>query len=228
MQKQRAKDMNPIDTNVGIRGRAKKLGGEKEKMEQKRKSLLKDEKAFTGLEAAIVLTAFIVVAAVFSYMVLGAGFFSTEKAKEVVHTGVEQATSSMQFSGDIIAKANGSPANTIGYIIATTTLTAGESSIDIGSGSANSNLTISYSDSLIYEPDADWTRNWIETRDSNDMLDYGEKVELNITVPASSLLAANATATDAEIAINIKPVTGAILPINKRTPSAIDSVMVLN
>ncbi len=196
-------------------------------MEQKRKSLLKDEKAFTGLEAAIVLTAFIVVAAVFSYMVLGAGFFSTEKAKEVVHTGVEQATSSMQFSGDIIAK-EGSTADTIGYIIATTTLTAGESSIDIGSGSANSNLTISYSDSLIYAPDATWSRTWIETRDSNDMLDYGEKVELNITVPASSLLAANATATDAEIAIDIKPVTGAILPINKRTPSAIDAVMVLN
>ena len=196
-------------------------------MEQKRKSLLKDEKAFTGLEAAIVLTAFIVVAAVFSYMVLGAGFFSTEKAKEVVHTGVEQATSSMQFSGDIIAK-EGSTADTIGYIIATTTLTAGESSIDIGSGSAASNLTISYSDSLIYTPDATWSRTWIETRDSNDMLDYGEKVELNITVPASSLLAANATATDAEIAINIKPVAGAILPINKRTPSAIDSVMVLD
>ncbi len=208
-------------------GAHKKIGGEKEKMEQKRKSLLKDEKAFTGLEAAIVLTAFIVVAAVFSYMVLGAGFFSTEKAKEVVHTGVEQATSSMQFSGDIIAK-EGSTADTIGYIIATTTLTAGESSIDIGSGSANSNLTISYSDSLIYAPDATWSRTWIETRDSNDMLDYGEKVELNITVPSGSLLAANATATDAEISINIKPVAGAILPINKRTPSAINSVMVLN
>ena len=205
----------------------KKIGGEKEKMEQKRKSLLKDEKAFTGLEAAIVLTAFIVVAAVFSYMVLGAGFFSTEKAKEVVHTGVEQATSSMQFSGDIIAKGD-STAGTIGYIIATTTLTAGESSIDIGSGSAASNLTISYADSSIYTPDANWSRTWIESRDGNDMLDYGEKVELNITVPAGSLLAANATATDAEITIDIKPVAGAVLPINKRTPSAIDSVMVLN
>ncbi|NQE46697.1 hypothetical protein C5S31_11815 [ANME-1 cluster archaeon GoMg2] len=196
-------------------------------MEQKRKSLLKDEKAFTGLEAAIVLTAFIVVAAVFSYMVLGAGFFSTEKAKEVVHTGVEQATSAMQFSGDIVAK-EGNTTGTIGYIIATTTLTAGETAIDIGSGSASSNLTISYSDSLIYAPDAVWSRTWIETRDSNDMLDYGEKVELNITVPSGALLATAATATDAEIAINIKPVAGAILPINKRTPSAVDAVMVLN
>ena len=32
------------------------------------------EEGFTGLEAAIVLIAFVVVAAVFSYVVLGAGF----------------------------------------------------------------------------------------------------------------------------------------------------------
>ena len=64
--------------------------------------LLKDERAFTGLEAAIVLTAFVVVAAVFSYVVLGAGFFTSEKSKEVIHTGVEQATSSMEIGGYVI------------------------------------------------------------------------------------------------------------------------------
>ncbi|MDD1660888.1 MAG: flagellin, partial [Methanomicrobiales archaeon] len=50
------------------------------------KRLLSREEAFTGLEAAIVLIAFVVVAAVFSYVVLGAGFFSTQKAQESVHT----------------------------------------------------------------------------------------------------------------------------------------------
>ena len=59
-------------------------------------------KGFTGLEAAIVLTAFVVVAAVFSYVVLNAGFFTTQKSKEVVHTGVEQATSSAELAGDVI------------------------------------------------------------------------------------------------------------------------------
>ena len=59
-------------------------------------------KGFTGLEAAIVLTAFVVVAAVFSYVVLNAGFFTTQKSKEVVHTGVEQATSSVELAGDVV------------------------------------------------------------------------------------------------------------------------------
>jgi len=67
-----------------------------------RRGIVKDKRGFTGLEAAIVLTAFIVVAAVFSYMVLGAGFFSTEKAKSVIHTGVEKATSSAEVAGDVI------------------------------------------------------------------------------------------------------------------------------
>ena len=57
----------------------------------------KDEKGFTGLEAAIVLIAFVVVAAVFSYVMLGAGFFTTQKSQEVVHTGVTQASSSVEL-----------------------------------------------------------------------------------------------------------------------------------
>jgi flagellin FlaB len=64
------------------------------------RKIVQDE-AFTGLEAAIVLIAFVVVAAVFSYVVLGAGFFTTQKSQEVVHTGVAEASSTMQIVGDV-------------------------------------------------------------------------------------------------------------------------------
>jgi flagellin FlaB len=57
--------------------------------------------AFTGLEAAIVLIAFVVVAAVFSYVVLGAGFFTTLKAQEVVYKSVEQMTTTFDMVGNI-------------------------------------------------------------------------------------------------------------------------------
>ena len=60
----------------------------------------KDE-GFTGLEAAIVLIAFVVVAAVFSYVVLGAGFFTTQKAQQVIYTSVDQASSSVEIMGDV-------------------------------------------------------------------------------------------------------------------------------
>ena len=60
--------------------------------------MMRNEDAFTGLEAAIVLIAFIVVAAVFSYVILGAGFFATQKSQEVVHTGVAQTSSTLELS----------------------------------------------------------------------------------------------------------------------------------
>lgn len=62
---------------------------------------MKKESAFSGLEAAIVLIAFVVVAAVFSYVMLGAGFFATQKAQEVTYSGMKQATSNLIMDGMI-------------------------------------------------------------------------------------------------------------------------------
>jgi archaeal flagellin FlaB len=58
--------------------------------------------AFTGLEAAIVLIAFVVVASVFSYVILGAGFFTTQKSQETVYKAVEQASTNVQTVGSVI------------------------------------------------------------------------------------------------------------------------------
>ncbi len=62
---------------------------------------MKKEAAFSGLEAAIVLIAFVVVAAVFSYVMLGAGFFATQKSQEVTYSGMKQATSNLILDGMI-------------------------------------------------------------------------------------------------------------------------------
>ena len=74
------------------------------------------DEAFTGLEAAIVLIAFVVVAAVFSYVVLGAGFFTTQKSQEVVHTGVEQASSTLEVVGNVYGVTATSGAPTITFV----------------------------------------------------------------------------------------------------------------
>ena len=62
---------------------------------------MKKDAAFSGLEAAIVLIAFVVVAAVFSYVMLGAGFFATQKAQEVTYSGMKQTTSNLVLDGYI-------------------------------------------------------------------------------------------------------------------------------
>jgi len=71
---------------------------------------MKKDNAFTGLEAAIVLIAFVVVAAIFSYVMLGAGFFATQKAQEVTYAGVKQTTSNLIPGGTLYGSVNGTGA----------------------------------------------------------------------------------------------------------------------
>ncbi|MBC8520829.1 MAG: hypothetical protein H8D26_02395, partial [Methanomicrobia archaeon] len=106
-----------------------------------RKSLRKDKRGFTGLEAAIVLTAFVVVAAVFSYVVLNAGFFTTQKAKEVIHTGVESATSSLAVAGNVIG---------YGWQY-NTTVTAGNITLGVGDNDTISSISFTDKNTLISE-----------------------------------------------------------------------------
>ena len=198
-------------------------------MTQKRKSLRKDKRGFTGLEAAIVLTAFIVVAAVFSYMVLGAGFFSTEKAKAVVHTGVEQATSSVELAGDVIGQKGTNLKNVTLYI----KLTAGENPVDL------SKVTISYADENRYDSAltaqgkdgtltgaSEWKYSFVEDKtgtagDNDVLLEKDEMAKLKIWLPVE-------VASYAWFQVEVKPEQGGVLGIKRTVPGAIDNYMVLN
>ncbi len=53
----------------------------------------KRENAFSGLEAAIVMIAFVVVAAVFGYSMISTGMFATQKVQEVTYAGIKQSAS---------------------------------------------------------------------------------------------------------------------------------------
>ncbi|HVP96168.1 archaellin/type IV pilin N-terminal domain-containing protein [Methanoregula sp.] len=91
-----------------------------------------NDSGFTGLEAAIVLIAFVVVAAVFSYVVLGAGFFTTQKAQQTVHTSVEQSSSTLEIVGNVYGTGtgNGGSGSTITYVNFSMELAPGGTPID--------------------------------------------------------------------------------------------------
>ena len=69
-------------------------------------NLYSDRKGITGLETAIILIAFIVVAAVFAFTVMTTGLFSSEKAKTTVQAGIAEASSTFAPKGAVIAAAN--------------------------------------------------------------------------------------------------------------------------
>jgi len=66
---------------------------------------------FTGLEAALILLAFIVVAAIFSYVILGAGFFSVQKSQQVIYSAVESSSSPLILENPIYGIKNESSGN---------------------------------------------------------------------------------------------------------------------
>ncbi len=188
----------------------------KEKMTGKRKSIRKDKRAFTGLEAAIVLTAFVVVAAVFSYVVLNAGFFTTQKSKEVVHAGVEQATSSVELSGSLIGHSkNGSAIGTnLTNLTAYLALTAGGSPSDL------TTLRIT-----LTNPRGHWGRlpySYQTTGDNDDLLEYGEVAKIYVTFNAS---VAQETQPNEKFTLEIKPPQGSTITIERRVPAAVDRNM---
>ena len=67
------------------------------------KTMRRDERGITGLETAIILIAFVVVASVFAYTVLSAGIFSSQKGQEAVYTGLQTARSTLALKGDVVA-----------------------------------------------------------------------------------------------------------------------------
>lgn len=67
------------------------------------KKIHQHQKGITGLETAIILIAFIVVASVFAYTVLSAGLFSSQKATETTHSGLATTQATMELKGSVIA-----------------------------------------------------------------------------------------------------------------------------
>jgi len=78
----------------------------KMKIKQSLRKLLKQNRGMVGIEAAIVLIAFVIVAAAFAFMVVNMGLFATQSSKQTIQTGLSEASSPLVVDGDIMIRAN--------------------------------------------------------------------------------------------------------------------------
>ena len=80
----------------------------------------KDERGITGLETAIILIAFVVVAAVFAFAILNAGLGATSNAEDAITTAQSETQSTLAPRGDVIlvAKDDLSTVNVIKFKLA--------------------------------------------------------------------------------------------------------------
>lgn len=91
---------------------------------------MKARRGVVGIESAIVLIAFVIVAAAIAFVVLNSGFQTTERAKTAISAGLSEASSGLEVAGAATAKGNLTSSSIAAYTIPLK-LAAGGSSIDI-------------------------------------------------------------------------------------------------
>jgi len=194
--------------------------------------LNKGEKGMTGLETAIILIAFVTVAAVFGYAVLSAGLFSAERGKETIYAGLNEAKSNMELSGSVLGKSTDS--DNVSTILFTVKNAIAGNPIDLtpcdGTTSATNKCVISLTTKNDYLNNVKWTKSAIGYANGNNLLEQGEQFEITLSLSdlgENKTLTDNLTANDT-FNIQVKPSIGSTITIQRTLPPAIEAVMDLH
>ncbi|MBI2964865.1 MAG: hypothetical protein HYY34_01525 [Chloroflexi bacterium] len=168
------------------------------------------QKGITGLETAIILIAFVVVASVFAFTVLSTGIFSSEKGKETVYAGLAEARSSLEPRGSMIAYKGKTSSDTIykvSFVVSnavngepidlTPPFTKNDTGDDPDTSAGAKYVTIvQYQDKNQFLSDVPWTVAFVGDNDSDNLLEDNEKAEVTIWLLQRDFLVTNATDTN--------------------------------
>jgi flagellin FlaB len=188
------------------------------------RSLHKKEEGITGLETAIILIAFVIVASVFAFVVLSTGLFSAERGKETVFAGLEKARGNLEVRGaltvtDVNTDDTIDENDDIRFNVA---LAAGGFPIALDPDAYTNTVVINYIDQQDREADVTYTVTWI-LDDGDTLLEVGELAEITVNPPSGSTLIPNEIFT-----LEVVPPSGGTNLINRTMPPAIDDVMDLH
>ena len=192
-------------------------------------NFLHNQRGITGLETAIVLIAFVVVASVFAFAVLNTGFLSSEKSEEAALGGLQETSSTLSLRGEVIADSNA--AKTAVDLIKLNLAPASTASESVDLSTTGSVITylddfqgINCQNPQSFDGDPDtaecsWSSEWLIG--SGEIVDPGEQVEITVTLTnLTPLLAAKQ-----EFTIQIKPNKGAVVIVTRTLPGELQGIM---
>ena len=151
--------------------------------------VLSGQRGVTGLETAIILIAFVVVASVFAFTVLSTGIFSAERGKETIHAGLRGARSSLELKGSVVAEG-----------VTEKTLSSGDSAWS-STGAATSTVTADTTDKKDGTASADIvisvtsTTGLVAYKDLDATVDISKIDSINLWVKASGMAAKTTLST---------------------------------
>ena len=185
-----------------------------------------DQRGITGLETAIVLIAFVVVASVFAFAVLSTGLLSSEKSKQVVLGGLAETSATLNLRGSVIAKQDGS--NEWVKEVKFTLTSAAQASAAVDLSTAGTVITYLDDDHAINcdnpvesgTPKCSWSTDWIIGQ--GNLVDPNEQVDVTITL---TNLTPNPLDLSKEFTIQVRPSRGAVIIVNRTMPAELKAIM---
>jgi len=200
------------------------------------------KKGIVGIEAAIVLIAFVIVAAALAFVVINMGMYTTQKSKEVMQQGLNEATTALEVDGSVLGfvidTAPGAPVVPgVQYIYIPLKVSPGQLAVDFSSSkidivinlpsgayskinSGNDPITTSgtvgYISDLQFDDDIESVpvaKVYIIQGDGDNVLEPGEKFILVIGLPSGMALKVYEKFT-----VEIRPLQGAPLIVERSVP----------
>jgi flagellin FlaB len=184
------------------------------------RAIKKGQRGITGLETAIILIAFVMVASVLSYVVLSAGLYSSQKAKEAVNSGLQQSNSTLIVKGNVLADTDGTE---LTMVYLTLGMASSSGSVDFTDTADGENVVVvSYSDTTQQAPAMDWTATRVNNTGSADfVITEGDLIQ--IAVDMSTL--DNGVTANTPFTLEVKPPDGAVLTVQRKVPAKLDDVV---
>ncbi len=198
-----------------------------EKIQRLLNRTARSEQGITGLETAIILIAFVVVATIFAFVVLTTGVFSAERGKETVFAGLEKARGSMELRGGIVVTATGTTlaVDNIQFAVATT---AGGEPVPLNPAGSTNRTVLAYRDDDIVDNDVGFTVTNI-VGDTDTLLEPGELKLIVIDASTGGDISPDpALDPNERFTIEVQTPVGATLDITRTLPAELRTVMQLH
>jgi flagellin FlaB len=197
-----------------------------------RNKSLKKNRGMVGVEAAIVLISFVIIAAAFSFMVVNMGLFATQRGKDTIQQGISQVSSPLMTDGSIYLRGTSDsvdamviPLKTIGTQYVSMAQNSTEITLRVGNRTAIADVYKGINDTNPYTTQFDTLVNavgnsstgaklFIGNSNGGSSLDYSEKGFMVFHFSGSDQAAARE-----HIYIDIRPENGAPLSVEIMVPS---------
>jgi flagellin FlaB len=194
----------------------------------------RSKKGIVGIEAAIVLIAFVIVAAALAFVVINMGMFTAQKSKEVMQQGLNEATTALEVDGAVLGYVNAY--TKVSHIFVPLKVSPGQLAVDfnkdkidvtiklpggayskINSGndpqSMSGIVSLSNLKDQVTASTDPVAKVFIIQGDSDTVLEVGEKFMLVIGLPSNLELSQYQSFT-----VEIKPLQGAPLVVERSVP----------